>query len=253
MPMNLCESNIELGRRLHEFMLNVPDAKEESLTDYLVWQWRMLDPTFRYVSAKSFSRMQESAVTGADFELELWIVGRRSSVPLLFQAKKFMRTYDSYVQRLKYPNGTQGQLTRLMSYAATNRRLPFYAIYTTFDGGRPMCAMGKSDASGVYMLSAHRVQGFIAGPRRLGLNDLLSWSNPLHCMFCCPIDRLSTYFERYFREAASGDLLHNTRDLPQYVDSILNGESIAASGSALEELNVVRTIGVYDLRDRDND
>lgn len=75
--LDLCEANKALGIEVREFILNVPDAKEESITDYLVWKWRSLDKKFNYINVKTFNRHEENAKTGADFELELWLVGSK--------------------------------------------------------------------------------------------------------------------------------------------------------------------------------
>ena len=71
---DLCVANKAVGVEVRDFILNVPDAKEESITDYLVWKWRALDTRFNYVNVKTFTRQEENAKTGADFELELWLV-----------------------------------------------------------------------------------------------------------------------------------------------------------------------------------
>lgn len=36
-------------------MLNVPDVKEESITDYLVWKWRELDKKVNYINVSTFT------------------------------------------------------------------------------------------------------------------------------------------------------------------------------------------------------
>ncbi len=53
--------------RIKNFMLNVSDVKEESITDYLVWKWRELDARFKYINITTFTRHMESTTTGADF------------------------------------------------------------------------------------------------------------------------------------------------------------------------------------------
>ena len=53
---SLCDSNKALGREVSDFILNVPDVKEESITDYLVWKWCLLDKRFKYIRPTTFSR-----------------------------------------------------------------------------------------------------------------------------------------------------------------------------------------------------
>ena len=205
---------------------------------------------FNYLSAKTFTRQEEHSTTGADFELELWVVGKRFSVPLLFQAKKFVKPYDSYVRKLNYPNGTQAQLRTLLAYAAPKRRLPFYAIYT--DGNstaRPMCG-GRTDVeTGVYMVDAAHVKECADRKygRRISLDDLLRRSNPFHCMFCCPMGREGRYFERYF-STDSSTAKHTSDELPNYVQRLLSADSTASFEQMPEELSFVKALAVYDLR-----
>lgn len=96
--MKLCKTNKAISLDVREFMGNVSDVKEESITDYLVWKWRKLDPNFKYLKVSTYTRHEENSTTGADFELELWLVGRRFHFSLIFQAKKLVKPYDSYVE-----------------------------------------------------------------------------------------------------------------------------------------------------------
>lgn len=89
--MNICEANKAASFKVKNFMQNVKDVKEESITDYLVWKWRELDKRFSYINTSTFTRQEENMRTGADFELELWLVGKKSHYTLVFQAKKFIK------------------------------------------------------------------------------------------------------------------------------------------------------------------
>lgn len=251
----LCGSNKAVGFEVRDFILNVPDAKEESITDYLVWKWRLLDARFKYINTKTFTRQEESSTTGADFELELWLVGRTRCVPLLFQAKKFLKPFDSYVNKLNYPGNTQSQLRTLLSYAASRGLLPFYAIYTAGASAHPLCG-GRADLdTGVYMIDAATIKTFADGVhgRKVALNTLIARSNPFHCMFCCPMGIEDQYFSRYFMAQAAGPAGRSRDSLPSYARQILSMQAISAEDAGLEgrridgELPPVRSIGVYDL------
>lgn len=251
----LCDSNKAVGLEVRDFILNVPDAKEESITDYLVWKWRLLDARFKYINTKTFTRQEESSTTGADFELELWLVGRTKCVPLLFQAKKFLKPFDSYVNKLNYPVNTQAQLRTLLSYAASRRLLPFYAIYTAAATAHPLCGGREDLDTGVYMIDAPTIKAFADGihGQKVSLNSLIERSNPFHCMFCCPMGTEEHYFSRYFNAQATGPAGHSRDSLPLYVRQILSMQAISDKGQAPEgnpingELPPVRAIGVYDL------
>lgn len=250
--MNICEANIALSREVHEFLINVPDVNEESVTDFLIWRWRQLDKRFNYLSAKTFTRHQEHSLTGADFELELWLVGRRQSIPLLFQAKKFIKSYDSYVRRFNYPNNTQNQMLTLQGYAAKHSLLPFYAIYSSNSGGvMPLCGGRQAPPeAGVYMLPATDAKTFgDAGyGKQLALETILGKSNPFHCIFCCPFGISTRYFQHYFG-AELDNVVRDSSELPRYVQTLLYSEETGEPDYWPEECSRTKAIAVYDLRE----
>ena len=112
--MNLCQSHINLSIEVSQFLSNCTDVKEESVTDYLVWKWSELDKRFKHININTFTRQEENKTTGADYELELWLIGRVFSFPLVIQAKKFIKNFDSYHAKLNYPDKTQNQLKTLL-------------------------------------------------------------------------------------------------------------------------------------------
>ena len=84
-----CKKNKRVSSDVKEFMINVPDVKEESITDYLFWKWRKLNSKFNYFNVKVFTRQKENQLSGADFELNaLWLVRRQTHIKLVIQAKK---------------------------------------------------------------------------------------------------------------------------------------------------------------------
>lgn len=254
--IELCEANKSVGIEVRDFIVNVPDVKEESITDYLVWKWRLLDARFKYVNTKTFTRQEESSTTGADFELELWIVGRSRCVPLIFQAKKFIKPYDAYLGKLNYPKNTQNQLNTLISYAKSRSLIPFYAIYTGSNSYRPLCGGREDVDTGIYMIDAETIKSIAGGAlgKRVSLKNLIERSNPFHCMFCCPMGIDKSYISSYFESTVKHQLARSVKELPSYAKRILNeqidiDESDAeVSNGFYEELPRVRCIGVYDLR-----
>ena len=249
----ICRENIALGIEVRDFIQNVPGAKEESITDYLMWKWRALDSRFKFMRTIPFTRHQEGTTTGADFELELWLVGRTIGIPLLFQAKKFVPLFDAYVSKLNYPNNTQHQLQTLLSYASARQVGPFYAIYTTHVGTQLMCGAGQSQNTGIYMIDAFTAKRFADGQygKRVSLDSILERSNPFHCMFCCPLRASNGYLGRYFN--LDHRVVRERIALPRYVEALLSdGARAADDGPTLDrELPSTRFIGVYDLADVD--
>lgn len=260
--MNICDTNKAVSLEVKNFMLNVSDVKEESITDYLVWKWRELDTRFQYINVSTFTRQEESTTTGADFELELWLVGRKFHFPLVFQAKKFFKPYDSYVTKLNYPAGTQGQLKTLLSYAKTQKKLPFYVFYSIPDSNtKIMCPKGDVSDTAIFMADAHKIKAFADCKygKRVSKNKLLKATNPFHCMFCCPLTRSGDYFTRYFSTLTEGAEARDNEKLPDYVSMLLNGRFLELSEEKTlsvinqNELRVFRAVGVYDMRDLGNE
>lgn len=256
---SLCDANKAVSTEIRDFISNVGDVKEESITDYLVWKWRELDARFHYLNVATFTRHEESSTSGADFELELWLVHRRFSLPLLFQAKKLIKPFDSYVNKLNHPSGTQGQITTLLNYARARKRLPFYAFYSIPDASTAtMCAQPQASDGGVFMADAHAIKEFADGKhgRRVSKGALLEASNPFHCMFCCPLG-LGGYFARYFSGISSEGVGIEEGELPIYVRMLLESRMPEMPAqeirSVIDEhaLRTYRAIGVYDLRRND--
>lgn len=256
--MNICKANKAVSLEVKNFMLNVPDVKEESITDYLVWKWRELDSRFKYINISTFTRQEENTTTGADFELELWLVGRKFHFPLVFQAKKFVKPNDSYVAKLNYPAGTQGQLKTLLSYAKTQKKLPFYVFYSIPDSNtQTMCRKGDVSDTAIFMADAHKIKAFADCKygKRVSKNKLLKATNPFHCMFCCPLIESGEYFTRYFSGLTEGAEARDNEQLPNYVSLLLSGRALELSEEETlsvinqNELRTFRAVGVYDMRD----
>lgn len=256
----ICEANKIVSADVKNFLINLPDVKEESITDYLIWKWRELDKRFKYIRISTFTRHKESTTTGADFELELWLVGKRFHYSLVFQAKKFIDQYDSYVNKLNYPRGTQDQLKTLLNYSKKKNKLPFYAIYSMPDEKTlTMCGMSNLFGNGVFMVDAYNIKKFADGfyGKRVSKNDILNKSNPFHCMFCCPLIQSVGYFHQYFPSLYNSIEPRENEQLPQFVRMILSDrmsnldEQEALRIIDQNELRVFRAIGVYDLQNID--
>jgi hypothetical protein len=255
--MKICEATKSVSLEVKNFMLNVPDIKEESITEYLVWKWRELDARFKCINISTFTRHEEHSTSGADFELELWLIQRKFHFSLVFQAKKFVKPYDSYVAKLNYPSGTQGQLKTLLSYAKSNNKLPFYAFYSIPDSTtHTMCRLGNVSDTAVFIADAHTVKAFADGGhgKTVSKNKLLAATNPFHCMFCCPLIHSGHYFASYFSALTEGAEARENEQLPDYVSMLLNGSALELSKevtlSVIEqnELRRFRAVGVYDMR-----
>lgn len=250
--MDRCTANRAIARQVKQFIEHVADVKEESITDYLVWQWDLLDARFSYIQATPFNHHQESTVTGADFDLELWLVGRTRHFSLAVQAKKFIRQYDGYVRKLRYPGNTKSQMDRLLTYAAANNRLAFYFIYTVPEASTASACFNKDDAGcGVFMADAYTLEDYADGlnGQRISRDRLVSESLPFHCMFCCPLVARGGFFKRYFPRLKADEGTPNDQ-LPGYVTQLLAGPDRRGPDAAAVPEGF-RYVGVYDMRDFD--
>lgn len=253
--MDLCESNKALAKEVADFLFNVDDLKEESITDYLVWKWKEIDKRFKSINVSTFTRQEESKLTGADFEMELWLIGKTRRYPLVIQAKKFIKQFDSYVSKLKYPHNSKNQMNKLLSYAAKNNKIPFYAFYSLPDEKTmTMCFRNDVGDCGVFLAHAKDVEEFADGKHgsRVSRNNLLARSNSFHCVFCCPLSEESKYFENYYPVHGIENQEYNS---PEYVDYLLEAHPLEVDGyyikSLIEEhkLGVFKYVAVYDIRD----
>lgn len=252
--MNHCNLHKSVTNEVKDFIMNVDGVGEESITDFLLWKWASIDKRFRSINVSSFTRQEESKVSGADFEMEVWLVGKGLVYPLVFQAKKFVKQYDAYVNKLNYPKNTKNQMNTLLGYASSNKRIPFYAFYSIPDNKtKAMCRRNDVFDCGVFMAHAKVIEQFADGKhgRKVSKNDLLKVSNPFHCMFCCPI-AFQGYFEKYF-PSIDGEL--DINEIPAYVNYLLDVHDNEVSEEKVKnfikehELGQFRHVAVYDMRE----
>lgn len=256
---NLCDLNKAVSSEVFDFMQHVKDVKEESITDYLIWKWSVIDSRFKYLDITTFTRTEESTTTGADFELELWLVGKTFSLPLVFQAKKFVKPFDGYFNKLNYPKGTQKQLATLLKYTGSGKkRLPFYIFYSQSDSSTKVSCRKSPDLSttSMFINDAVSVKEFADGDfgKRIAKNALLEKSLPFHCLFCCPWVVCGEFFKGYFPKIHK---LEERVELPDYASILLNGRINEMSNESILEvidkngLRVFRYVAAYDMRQMD--
>ena len=255
---------------LREWISKQPAVKEESLTDYLLFQISEQVPKVYY---KAFTRHEEAKTTGADWEW--WVVfANNCAYKFRIQAKKgFPDNYPHIAHSNKYGL----QIETLLKDAITTNSIPFYAFYTN-ETGMVMCGRGIND-EGVYFAGANKVySSFIQGPReKVTIQSVLAISNPLSCFFGCPLvfesdDTFSNFIENYYDDESKVSIrkalnieheensneqmelgLHNT--IPSYVSVLLqqgnNTESNIDSWYENEYRNSIEDLSaimVYDAR-----
>ncbi len=251
--MIVCEENKRISSEVWDFIDNVGDVGEESLTDYLVWQWRKLNKKFNYLNVEKHNRHFENFVSGADFELELWFLYDNQTLSFVFQAKKIFKEYDGYTGKFNYQNGNLRQIDVLIDYATANRKLPFYILYSQPNNDtRTKCNNDFQDKA-IFITDAITINNFTQNfrNRRLSKNRILSDTLPFHCLFCCPLMELNVekFLNVYFGDIADNFYPNENNNTPEYVIQIANNE-IQNIDSIINDnnLNRFRNIGVLDLR-----
>jgi len=258
LPPPLCSAVSRACEDVAGFLANVPSANEESLTDYLLWKWNEADRFFRSFRTTKYTHHKEATKTGADFAVELWIVGAKTSIPILFQAKKFTRPFDSYAAKLGYPSRTQKQIKLLRSYASSLGCNAYYAIYTTVTCRSAVCARHLGHKPGTFALDASQAEIFASlhHRKRLSLSEIIGASRPFPCLFCCPA---GTAFPRnssnVTRNDSSGERPNS--QVPSYVWSIRNRENTGMSREdtiAISEASggQVGAVAVWDIGARES-
>ena len=222
------------SRYIREWLVAQPSVKEESLTDWLLFNLSKGDPSVVY---RAFTRHQEARITGADWEW--WFVFPKESYLFRVQAKKASPSSDNYPD-LARSNQYGLQVDKLLNAAETANAIPLYALYSAAQHPT-RCRAGSSTGDGVFMAGGNDVNKQFIRPERRYVSDadLLSCTVPLTCFSGCPLlhrgrHHMVTFLDEYFseemqssEEAMSESMSSNTSrpgvhaQLPGYVSSLL--------------------------------
>ncbi len=116
----------EISAECYRWLEKQPNVKEETLTDWLLYQASLKSNRVFY---KAFTRNEE-AYNGADWER--WILSDNCcgvfAYRLLVQAKKLKHSQDNY-NSITYGNRNGMQIDLLLSSAVERQALPLYAYY----------------------------------------------------------------------------------------------------------------------------
>ena len=214
---------------------------------------RKINSKFSYLNVTQHTRQYEHETSGADFELELWILSKTERLSFVFQAKKIIKDYNSYCNKLNYKNGEDRQIDVLTQYAKDMKRLPFYLFYSPSDTDTTLLCM-RNDAAetALFMADVETVNRLTKDfkNRRLSKNKILENTNPFHCLFCCPYATIdfTQYLKVYFPNLIDY-YFPDDNEVPPYVLSIADNE-LGDVANLIEEnnLSVFRNVGVLDLR-----
>lgn len=224
-PFDVCTGNECLNKQVGGFIRNVRSVGEESISDFLVWQWRKRDPHMNHYRVSPFNRIQEHCVTGADFKIEIWNITKSGAVALSIQAKKCIEMYDSYRKAFRYGDPEKHQLDLLINNAVHSqpRMQPCYIIYTIPESGEYTKDGNKSIKHyGAFIASAFDIQKLADSPpkTKISRKDILRVSYPLHYIFCVSTRHRFNYVMPPFLEEKI-----DAKDFPAYVKAAISNES----------------------------
>lgn len=238
---------------VHTWLLKQPSVKEESLTDWMLFDIAEKSLKVRY---QLFSRHNEGRFTGADWEW--WFVSNSRSLRLRIQAKKAQGAKDMYPD-IARKNKFGLQIDKLLTDARAQNAIPLYAFFSS-EKGDTQCPLNKV-TEGVYLASAAKVHAsFVATARKkITAKDVLAISNPLSCIACCPLSGSSEppieYLKRYFPEEFIQDDPRNLavgihEQIPWYVHELLAHDRTAPyeNPKAVEISVTSKALLVIDMR-----
>ena len=254
--MSICRDVINLSKEVFDFIDNVSDLKEESITDYLTWKLRLIDSNskFNVLNINTFTRIEEHSTTGADFELELWFVLNGRYIPMVFQAKNIFHSYDSYAKKILYEKNGVSQINTLINYSLLNNKIPLYMFYSKPDDDS-VCMLGNKASGALFFSCANDVfdlalnskyikkNGVLRArkkARNLSKNEIIYITHPFHSLFCmCPLSIFKSiihslecgnyrFLSKYFPnlplgayEGGKNKFVHESA--PDYVMRIIDG------------------------------
>ncbi len=197
----LCSVFKSCGRDIKKWLTKQKEVKEETLTDWLLYNLSEKVPTIKY---KQFTRTEEGRKTGADWEW--WFVfSTDKSFVVRVQAKKLKPNSDCY-PGIAYTRNDKLQIERLLEDSASDGYASFYAFYSTETANGTMCK-GTPRAEGIFIAEANKLRDeFILKSRKtLSPADVLKFANPLACLFCCPLtcaphQNIEHAFKQYLTE-----------------------------------------------------
>lgn len=235
----MCEKHKEVERQVVEFTENVRHVGEESITDYLFWKWADINKCFQHLNFSHYTKSQESKTSGADFKMEIWLVGETQSLPLLFQAKKISTEHKGYVSAINYPNQSKGQITKLLDHANKNKKVPLYIFYSASSLGKVNAFSHKLfKDSGVFIAHAKNMNKLAPQKpyAKLSKTKILSNSIHFHELFCYPhdvmcksSDCMNLIVDRLSDLVGSTENIKNclvpSESLPDYVQKLLSNSS----------------------------
>jgi len=259
-----CKVLSEAARYVAHWMHRQPHVKEESITDWLLYE---ISEKRSNVAYHAFTRHEESSDTGADWEW--WFLFHETAFKYRVQAKKVKTNADNYPS-VAYSNKNGLQIEMLVDSANRSNAIPLYALYTAPTQARTACCADRTaSSSGVFIVGASALStSFLSHPRtKVTSDDLLRQSVPLSCFACCPLVRNESghdgFLDRYFAsEVGAPDVrerntpLGHHSEVPRYVEAVLRAHSQGEGAEWIEkeyrhDIGDTKALLIYDLRNKE--
>lgn len=186
---NICKVFNECSNDILNWLSKQPEVKEESMTDRFLFDISEKLPIVKY---KQFTRIEEGRKTGADWEW--WILfPNDKAFCARVQAKKLKTDKDNYAG-IAYTTNGMLQIERLIEDSKKEEYASLYAFYSTESSNHTLCR-GRKANEGVFISDAENLKNeIIDKPRaKYFAQDILKYSNPISCLFCCPMTERLTY------------------------------------------------------------
>lgn len=189
MNNNICKVFNECSNDILNWLTKQPEVKEESMTDRFLFEISEKLPIVKY---KQFSRMEEGRKTGADWEW-WFLFPDDNCFGARVQAKKLKNSKDNYAG-IAYTTNGMLQIEKLIDDSDKENFASLYAFYSTESSKHTLCG-GRKGNEGVFIGDALKLkEEFISKPRtKLLAQDVLKYTNPISCLFCCPMTERLTY------------------------------------------------------------
>jgi hypothetical protein len=254
-----CQVFAEATSYVARWLRSQPAVKEESLTDWLLFEISSKIPNVHYLA---FSRHVEARKTGADWEW--WFVFRNGSYCYRIQAKKANSTGDNY-SSIAYTNHYGLQIDKLIEDAKSVNAIPAYVIFAATNASSKSKCGDMVNAIGAFSVGAQEVYAQFIAPGKTVIDKtrLLSHSIPIQCFACCPYiscaDRMDQFIDAYFQPEA--EILSQSnrnhrpgyhQELPSYATALLDHRDGTADWIEREfdrQLPDINSLLIYDMRE----
>ncbi len=226
---NLCRVLNQLALEVQQWMQEQPGVKEESLTDWLLYELSKRVPR---VSYRAFTRHEEAKYTGADWD---WtFVFDDGVVRFRVQAKKLFSNTDNYPGLCK-SNRYGQQISKLISSTKLVPAYPLYVFYSELSS-HTACRGPGAPACGVYVCGANRVDSQLVITRKsVKPVDAIAISYPVACMACCPktggssaLNLIRQVYDYFEEEGSQPDSLEGyqgfSKQVPGSISTVLRSD-----------------------------